>query len=427
MRLAKVCFKVRDLSAGVGGRMTAKYAGPTAPSRFHPLSRRAAAGVAVSLGVLAQAGELQASEGWVRFLDVTNPYASLAYAYDSNLFRLDSDAPDIGSRSDRIATLSAGFDAKLPVSQQEFELSGVITRNFYDSHDDLDFTGGKGAAVWHWRAGRVWTGNLGYRYARSLRDFANQFTTEKTEGVRNDHRIFGDTTIDLPGKWKLGARGEFADIAITSTDLLDLQRTTGGTTLSYVSASGNVIGLDAQVSDGKYDNNPVADFKEYNIGPTLDWQLRPSTRVNAKIGYSSRNNNDSFRADFEDFTGRVVFTMTSARRHKLTATVWREISNLGDEIADFALIHGVSLEPRWQLSNGVAIRLLGSYQARDFKVSDPALDRQDDVFTGGVFTDWPIGRNLKLSVGVDAERRSSTRTLQDYDFVTAQVQITGKL
>ena len=43
-----------------------------------------------------------------------HPYGSINVGYDSNVFRLDSDAPDIGKRDDQSLTFAAGINGKIP-------------------------------------------------------------------------------------------------------------------------------------------------------------------------------------------------------------------------------------------------------------------------------------------------------------------------
>jgi len=103
------------------------------------------------------------------------------------------------------------------------------------------------------------------------------------------------------------------------------------------------------------------------------------------------------------------------------------LSNLGDEIAEYAVVDGVSIEPIWYLTEKVNLRVEASYENRNFQVDPFKSDRQDDVGAAGAFVDWEIARNIKLSAGIDSERRSSTRALQDYDFNRFQIQVIGHL
>jgi hypothetical protein len=379
------------------------------------------------LPALSSADELPAADAWARLVDVANPYASIGYAYDSNVFRLDDDIPTPDGRSDQYATTSVGFDSDVRVSQQRYELSGELRHNWYNTYDELDYTGGKATAIWHWSAGDSATGRIGYRYRRSLRDFANQLRPDKIKDLRSENSFLAEADIDLPGTWRLGARGDVADISYSETKSLDLVRTTGGVGLSYVFSAGSVVGLDAEFINGDYDTNPAADFDEYTVGPTVDWRISERSQLEAKIGYTSRDQNDPGRTDHDDITGNVTLRMTDTGRRKLTAMVWREFSNLSDEIAEFAIINGISVEPSWKLSNGLDLRVLASYENRDFPVAGTLADRTDDVYTAGASADWPISRNVKLSVSVDLQRRSSTRALQDYDYGNVWIQFVGSL
>jgi hypothetical protein len=375
---------------------------------------------------LCQPASAADGQGWTRFLDAANPYLSVGYAHDSNLFRIDDEALSTDAPSDEYALIQAGFDSNITVSQQRFELNGEASRNIYNTFEELDHTFGNATAVWHWSAGGSLTGTVGYKYTRSLRDFANQLRLPRIIDIRSEDRYLASADIDLPGNWKLGIRGDLADVSFTTTDTLDLERVTGGTALDYVSAAGNVIGIDAEFVTGDYETETLSDFDEYTVGPKLMWRFGSKTRLDAKVGYTDRDATEPNGSDHAGVTGRIALNI-EGEDAKLVATVWREISNLSDEIADFAVIHGISLEPGWQLSPRVGLRLFASYEDRDFEVVEFGEDRQDDVYTGRAFLDWAIGRYFTVSAGINAQSRSSTRALQDYDFQIIELRITAGL
>jgi hypothetical protein len=380
----------------------------------------------VSVPTLAANG-VQTDDQWARTLDLLNPYASAAYAYDSNLFRVDDAVPAPDGRSDQIATFSAGFDAEIKSGLQRYELGAMINHNLFDTYDYLDYTGGRADAIWHWSAADVSTGSVGYYYKRTLRDFANQLAVQKTKDIRSEHKLGASGDIDLPGQWRLGLRADIADIGYSETKTLDLLRASAGARLNYVSRSGNLIGFDAEFTKGDFDSNPNSDYDEYDIGPTLEWHLTARTLLDAKIGYTSHDYAAPGKVDYDDVTGRVTLRMADDGRGKMIATLWRDISNLGDESADFAVVNGLRFEPSWTLTNGMDLRLNASYEKRDFQEELAGLVRKDDVYTAGLFLDWGVARTVTLTFGVDAQKRSSTRELQDFDFARVQLQVTGKL
>jgi hypothetical protein len=112
----------------------------------------------------------------------------------------------------------------------------------------------------------------------------------------------------------------------------------------------------------------------------------------------------------------------------MTASVYRDLSNLADESAEYAVIDGIRLAPTWTWKEGLFdLRLLAGYEDRNFKVTEDALDRKDEVVMGGLFLDWNVRRSITVTLGVDGEQRASSRVLQDYDFLRVQLGVIGRL
>ncbi len=373
----------------------------------------------------AQADLAHGGSTWARFLDVTNPYASLNYAYDSNVLRLDDVTPAVNGRADEYGTLALGFAADLVESRQQFKINGEFDAVRYNHHSDYDYRGGRFGAVWHWTESDTLTGTFGYRFRRSLRDFANELSPNRPFDMRTENRVFATADWDLPDNWKTGFAADFADITFTATPALNLQKTIGGATLTYVSAAANELGVGLLATHGNYVNNPHSNFDEYTIAPTLKWVFTVRTQLTADAGYTKRNYSDAARPNYGGFTGHLNFTIADAGRGSLVARAYREVSNLTDEIPDYAVVDGVALEPAWTLSNAMTVRVHGSYEHRDFINAGGITARLDDVAQISGFLDWPIGRHFKLTGGITTERRSSTRLYQDYEYLKQEIQVTG--
>lgn len=387
--------------------------------------RLLAAAIAASLSGVAS-GQALPNEPDTTDIDAFTPYASLRYTYDSNIYRLPDKAPDIGDREDNLLTLAVGAKSKIESGQQRYEVSAEVNHTLFEAHDDLDYTGGHALAFWKWATPGGATGNLGYTFQRTLRDFANQNGIERVKDLRTEHRLDADGTFSLGGPFRLGVRGQFADIAFDPTDRLDLQRTLVGLNFGYASTAGSIIGLDAELVQGRYDVNPRADFDEITVGPTLEWRPTERTQVDGRIGYTKRDNKSATRADYDAGTGEVALKFNNQAGRRFTARVYRDINNIGDETAEYALITGVSVEPEWQLTGAVNLRMRAAYEQRDFQATEEATDRKDDVVAAGVFVDWNVRRNVAVTFGGDMQRRSSNRDLQDYDFGRVQLQVTAR-
>ena len=406
----------------------------TTARRPIPPSRWLAAAVAVALCFEASSAAAQGTEeDTARVIDALNPYGMLGYGYDSNIFRIDDELdPIVEERSDQYVMASIGFDAEITRSLQRWDLYGEVSHTLFNEHDDLDYTGSRAGAIWHWGLTKASFGSVGATHQRALRDFANQ-AVNKVQDLRMENKLAGDGNIKLPGRWTMGVRGEFADITFSETERLDLRRFLTGGNVGYASTAGSTIGVDAEYLEGDYDLNPLADYEEYTIGPTLEWKFTERSVLHAKVGYTNRNQADPLRQDFDGITGRASFNFDNQPRNGLRVVLYRDLSNLGDEVLDFAEITGLEVEPRWQVREGLDVRLLVGYEKRDFNPDPEAeligLDpnRDDDVFVGGAYLDWQFMRVFKLSVGADMEKRESTRELQDFDFHRFEIKVTGTL
>jgi hypothetical protein len=398
-----------------------------------------AASVALLLATPAlpqSSASLVRDEGVARVLDAFNPYLTLGLGYDSNIYRLDDDAPQIGdSMADQYATLAAGFDSRFERVQQRFDLNAEVSRSMFLEHDELDYTGSKVNAIWHWVASEAIRGDLGVRHRRALRDFSNQATFERDPELRMENAVFASGEFSLPAQLTAEARTDFADVSFSESDRLDLQRATVGGALGRATVSGNWVGLDAEYVQGTYDANPRSDFSEYSVGPRLEWRTGARTQVTAAAGYTSRTYDEAPGRDYDGATGRFEVEVADDGRNGLSLSVYRELSTLGDEIADYAIVDGIRVEPSFGVRENLDLRFVAGYERRDFE-RDPLddflpvpvdADREDDVYTAGAFVDWDVHKNVRVSIGADMQRRDSTRALQDYDFARFEVRITGRL
>jgi exopolysaccharide biosynthesis operon protein EpsL len=392
-------------------------------------------GLFVLAGLVLQAGASAAD--LARTLQKIHPYVATGMTWDTNLFRVeDNDQAKLllGTRSknDRYLTLETGFDTELAVSRQRFLLDGRIHRDKYNRFDELDYTGGDARALWKWVRGKLWSGDLGYKYRRSLRSFANQTVPKKD--IREEHRVFGKADRWLTDRWRAGVLGNWSEVDFDETDTLKRSRGEGGVGIDYVTQAGNSVGFQSTYTNADFDNARSNDYSQYQLGPRMDWRPTGKTRIQAKAGYTNRSFDDNSsprgQKDYDGFTGRLTAIVSAAESRRIEASVYREISNLGDEISNYAVIHGVSLEPVWQVTGKIALRALGEYEQRDFKGdrgrSTLDLDqREDDVYTAGIWLDWRPYRIITASIGYQAGKRDSNRDFEEYNYESVEARLTA--
>ena len=380
--------------------------------------------VAVPAGAKAQ-GKAPPARGF-------QPYAQAGIVYDSNLLRLSSDEKDRldGDASDYYATVEAGVDGKLEVSRQKIVIDGRIFHNKYDHFDDLDYTGGHGRLAWEWQWNPRWSGDVGYVYDRRLRDFSNQIGAIPRKDLRTENRGFASLTRTLGSGFALELGASAADVQFDETSSLDIDRRTLSAGLFYETLRDTLIGIEAEYLDGDFKDGDARDYEESRAHATLDWQMTKRSRLDARAGFTKRDYSNSERPDFDGFTGEARLVNRGPGRSKWALSLWRKISSLGDEVANYAIIDGISIEPEWGLGRSSALRILLAYEKRDFKglrsidVADLELEsRDDDIYTAGIWYDLGIAEFFTLSLGYTAEKRDSTRDTAEYDFNRLELRI----
>ncbi|MCG8425791.1 MAG: outer membrane beta-barrel protein [Chromatiales bacterium] len=389
----------------------------TASCRFSSAHRRSGGKRYLStlllLGGMALSSTGVAAD-WQGLAKALHPYAELGLEHDSNLLR-----DPIDERSDTLRTLTLGFDGDFTISKQVLQIGGQVSRNDYDRFDTFNHTAGDAYLRWKWAVGRLWSGDIGYSFDRQLRAFANQDIPEKDP--RERHRVRASINRWLTDRWRLGAKGRLADISFEESSSLDKQLVDADLSLDYVSRIGNTVGMEARWQDARFDNADNRDFEEYVIGPTLDWQVGGKLRLKANVGYLSREHDVETSRDFDGFVGNLKGTWQITGKTSLNFHLWRDLSSLNDDIADYAVIDGISLEPTWNITAKTTLRGVASYEERDFDERVPS--RLDDVTVVGVWLDWNPRDNISVSVGYSIDDRDSTLAVEEYESEILQARV----
>jgi hypothetical protein len=131
-------------------------------------------------------------------------------------------------------------------------------------------------------------------------------------------------------------------------------------------------------------------------------------------------------ADYTGFVGRITGVWAKSEANIIRVSLWHEISNFGDEIATFALVTGVSIDPTFQIGSRAYVSFELGYETRDFR-GEPDLPgqsfphRDDDVLTGTLRLEWRLTENSNISGEYRTQDRQSTRGGRDYDFDLVQL------
>lgn len=367
-------------------------------------------------------------------VDEFRPYFEAGIGHDSNVFRVDDKVSPLADISDdSYWTAEAGFDSRLARGNQVLRAHALVYHDDYSDLDDVDFTGGDGKLTWDWGVGQLWSGSVDYEYIRELRDFANQRVPRVD--VKTSNIFSGAVERRLSNRMRLGANADYADIGFSEGSRLDLRRTGAGMSLAFDSSAGNTVSLDADYTKRKTDGVGGTDHTELLVGPVVDWNLTDKSRIQATLRYTNRNENNPLLRDYSGLTGRITGQWSSSARKRLAVSAWREVSSLGDQIANFALVTGINVRPTFSVGERASVEMMIGYESREFQGDPdaflpPGVDisrRDDDVLTGALRVGWKLTDRIELLLDYNAQSRDSTRLGQDYDYHRVQMGFRASL
>jgi len=367
-----------------------------------------------------------------------SPFVSAGIAHDSNVFRFtDSQEAleETGStdKSDDWYTIEGGAKGTLSVSRQDIIVDAAINRNEYDRYFFLDYTGGRVSAVLNWVRGSLWSGTAGYRFVRTLAGFTE--FQNPIQDIKSQHNLFARAERKLTTKWSLPFGVSYRDSDFSTRSTRDREVVTGDVGLVYTSRKGNRIGIVSELADAQFPNrevnvaNGVDDgYQTFNLSGKINWAPQRNSRVEARLGYTEREQDNVSSADFDGVTGRISYSMQPTGKTKLTTQIWRELSALSDEAANYAKVTGISLTPEWQITNKLALTAEVEYSERDFEgqpdLEDQVVeDRKDDVIAARVSLSYDITRIFEVSLTYETGDRDSNRPEREYDFNTVLAKV----
>jgi hypothetical protein len=136
--------------------------------------------------------------------------------------------------------------------------------------------------------------------------------------------------------------------------------------------------------------------------------------------------------DFKGVSYRLIYHWIHSEKTKIDVEAWREPSSLSDEITDYVLAQGISINPTWDITPKVSLDGMLLYNNDDFKARNDVLSalgverRDDDTWLFRVTANWDPRNYLRLSAGYRKENRDSSIDERDFDVDQVEAKILFK-
>jgi exopolysaccharide biosynthesis operon protein EpsL len=350
--------------------------------------------------------------------------------YEDNLFRLSNNSdkrlPTGASRSDGINRATLAGALKYDIGRQKILLKAQVASNQYFKNSKLDYISTDSRALWQWRAGKFFSGDIGYNYRRYQSSFTNTVFFGKDLIDENTYLATGQIAWDPHWRVRSGFDWTESQHSVKARNFLDRQSTRVFAGLDYISSLNNRIGLEYQFIDTALPNREADSTTlidnhslQQSINTLFSWQFLHKTRLDGSFGYTENTYRKFSARDFSGYTGKIALTWDATDKTSLDLSVWRQLITAADITANYLVGQGVSLAPIWKITS--KLNLLGniSWENRDY-AGDPGLQkgrsvRQDDVLSGQIGLRYSPIRNADIELTYRSEKRSSNLSGADYD------------
>jgi len=368
------------------------------------------------------------------------------YTYEDNIYRLADDediaAQSLGpnaSRDDYINRVSVGLEGAWRLWRQEFRLLGQMHDSRYQHNTDLDNTSGSARGEWAWRLGDNLSGQLGADYDRFLAGFENNRFLEKD--VLETYGTFWGATLRVGPHWRLKASARRTEIE-HGADIrkFDDSATDSGTFgIHYETSNGNTFGWNYRYSDAQFDRPATLNglrfdrnYDEHASTFSTEYTLGTRAQLTASAGYIRREYANAVASDISrgSFSGGIWdagLRWQLSGKTALNLSGWRKLRAYLDAETDYFVAKGGSIEPVWNPTAKISVRLEYSIEDQDYL--GPSLNlgvlepRRDRVTSQQISIVYSPLRLLQFSLSGRNDSRDSDRPQLRYDGKSASVGV----
>ncbi|WP_198007277.1 outer membrane beta-barrel protein [Nitrococcus mobilis] len=360
--------------------------------------------------------------------------------YNSNPFLISNDTvarnrlgtTDTG---DFITRAGGGLQMTWPIGLQMLHFDGWIERNKYQNFTSLDHTAFDANLGWDWEIGRLWSGTVETGYSRGIASFQEFRALDKNVTTRQVTSADAGLRFLPDWEWVLGAHRRSTSFDKRSD--LDRVESTGFTEVHYNSAVNTRMGLRAEITRGDLNRDERLadgtvlgnDYIETQYSVVLGVEgSEELSYLTGRFGFTQRKFDDRPERDFSGPTAHLSYLWKVTANTGLRLSAWRELQAQNNEIANYLISQGYSLEPIWQATVKIRVRGHYSFQNRDYQGRETPgnlnAGREDDLHTIGLGIDYQALPNLYLSLEAKHQSRDSNREIRNFDYEQISAGVT---
>jgi hypothetical protein len=358
-------------------------------------------------------------------------WAQFGMMYDTNVLRRTT-----GDNREIISRLGVGgrYDQRV-VGRQSVHFDGRVDSYIYDRNSELDNIGYGGLAEWRFEVGNDLAGAIGASRRR--------FQANISEIQRAQYDPITESQVAARARYALGphlglrASSAFVDYnrPVRQASNTKTVVVTGG--IEYVTALGNMIGVEAAQAKGDAPVNELVDplhvfvgngYTQRDIGVVGTFVSSPFLRVAGRVGRTHREYNELPGRDFNGPTYNALVQWLPTAKVSFTAEAEQHISSIIDIGASHILVKGFAFGPGWAPTAKLNFqaRLLRQHQVFE---GDPNAVlgvtplREEFVRGYRLGSFWEYDRQLSFQFSLDHGERESNILGRNYRYNAGIAQV----
>ena len=373
--------------------------------------------------------------------DTFNIYLAEGIQQDSNLFRQSAN-----EQSDSIQSTSATLAFAKSLAQQRFSLDASLIDYRYSKNDYLDYRATNYNGAWNWALTHRLTGVLSLSQTEAQTSFVDY-----SQGTPLTHPIVRRTNVNhfgaewqVMGGWRLlgGVTNNQQANSSTFTAQNSYELNTWEAGAKYIWPAGNYLQLLRREGNGTYKDRvyvgldvvPAPFNSQFDTGfsqteteARLYVPLTGKSAIDGKLAHQSRQHDHFSQRDYSVNIGRVDYTWLPTGNLSVVSGLRREVAAYQTIISSYYLTDGFKVQPSWQISPKVILRLSYDWQRRKYEgaLITGQPEWRDKLQSARVGVDWAPVRWATLSTAYQRDTRHSTR--DNFDFNANIFSVTARL
>jgi hypothetical protein len=200
-----------------------------------------------------------------------------------------------------------------------------------------------------------------------------------------------------------------------------------------VTPQANRIGAAVRVERGKLPTDTVLggvlfdnSYDQVGAGVIGRWEVSGLSTLDARVEYIKREYDQLQSRNYSGPTFSASWTYTPTGKTSIVTTAMRDIGPLEDINTSFVLVTGISVKPRWAVTEKITVQGNAEYSVWDYR-GDPLIGTnwENRVRTFGVAVVWRPLQRVLVQAGISREKRTSSLAFNDYvvDLATIEARV----